>query len=51
MAGGEFSNIVNNPVWQTISCTPEKVDMIRLDFPRVTSGNRVRYDDVEVLYK
>lgn len=51
MAAGEFSNIVNNPVWQTVPCTPEKVDMVRLDFPRVTSGTRVRYEDVEVLYE
>lgn len=49
LAKGEFSNIVNNPIWQTVNCTPEKFGLIRLDCSRITSGKRIFYDDVEVL--
>lgn len=49
LAKGEFSNIVNNPIWQTVNCTPEKFGLIRLDCSRITSGQRIYYDDVEVL--
>ncbi len=49
IAKGEFSNIINNPIWQTISFSPGEYDMLRLDCRRITSGNRIRYSDVEVL--
>lgn len=49
LAKGEFSNIINNPIWQTIKCTPEKFGMIRLDCSRITSGNRIYYNDIEVI--
>ena len=49
LAKGEFSNIVNNPIWQTIQCEPSSYKLIRLDCSRITSGTRIYYDDVEVL--
>jgi len=50
LASGEFSNIVNNPIWQNISFDPVTYSMIRLDCSRITSGTRIFYDDVEVLF-
>ena len=49
LAKGEFSNIVNNPIWQTIQCEPSSYKLIRLECSRITSGTRIYYDDVEVL--
>lgn len=48
LAKGEFSNIQNNPIWQTIRCTPAKGNLLKLDCTRITSGNRITYDDFEV---
>jgi len=50
LAKGEFSNIINNPIWQTINCESATYSLIRLDCSRITSGSRIYYDDVEVLY-
>ena len=49
LASGEFSNIVNNPIWQTIKLTPTKVRMLKLDADRLASGNRMGYGDIEVV--
>ncbi|MCF0166822.1 MAG: alpha-L-fucosidase [Bacteroidales bacterium] len=49
IAQGEFSNIVNNPIWQTINCTPATGSLLRLDCSRITSGNRIFYSDIEVI--
>ena len=49
LAKGEFSNIVNNPIWQTIQCEPSHHKLLRLECSRITSGTRIYYDDVEVL--
>ena len=49
LASGEFSNIVNNPIWQTIKLTPTKVRMIRFEADRLASGERLGYGDIEVL--
>lgn len=50
IAKGEFSNIVNNPIWQNISFDPVKFSMIRLDCSRITYGTRIFYKDVEVVF-
>jgi len=50
IASGEFSNIVNNPIWQNISFPPATYSMIRLDCSRITSGTRIYYDDVELVF-
>jgi alpha-L-fucosidase len=49
LAKGEFSNIVNNPIWQTINCTPAAGSLLKLDCSRITSGNRIFYSDLEVV--
>ena len=49
LASGEFSNIVNNPIWQTIKLKPTKVRMLKLDADRLASGNRMGYGDIEVI--
>lgn len=49
LAEGEFSNIVNNPIWQTITFDPTYVGLLRLDCNRNTSGSKVLYEAVEVI--
>ena len=46
---GEFSNIVNNPIWQTVRCKPTRAKIIRVDGLRLAQGKRMGYSDVEVL--
>ena len=50
VASGEFSNIVNNPIWQTIKFdAPVKAKILRLDADRLAEGERMAYGDVEVI--
>ena len=49
LASGEFSNIVNNPIWQTINFTPVKAKILRLDADRLAEGNRMAFEDIEVV--
>lgn len=49
VARGEFSNIINNPIWQDIAFESGIFNMIRLDCSRISSGKRIAYDDVEVV--
>ena len=49
LASGEFSNIINNPIWQTIKFAPVKAKMLRLDADRLAEGDRMAFDDVEVV--
>ncbi len=48
LAKGEFSNIVNNPIWQKITFDTQEVKLLRLDVPRISSGETIFYDDLEV---
>ena len=48
LASGEFSNIVNNPIWQTIKFNPTKVRVLRFEADRLASGNRMGYGDIEI---
>ena len=48
LASGEFSNLVNNPIWQTIKFTPTKVRMLRFEADRLHSGTRMGYGDIEI---
>lgn len=50
LASGEFSNIVNNPIWQSINFEPAQGMILRLDADRMAEGNRVAYDDIELIY-
>ena len=46
---GEFSNIVNNPIWQTVRCKPTRARVIRVEALRLAQGSRMGYSDVEVI--
>ena len=46
---GEFSNIVNNPIWQTLRCKPTRAKVIRVEGLKLAQGERMAYGDVEVL--
>ena len=48
LASGEFSNIVNNPIWQTIKFTPTKIRMLRFEADCLHSGTRMGYGDIEI---
>ena len=49
LASGEFSNIVNNPIWQTIKFKAVKAKILRLDADRIAEGDRMAFDDFEVI--
>ena len=49
IASGEFSNVVNNPIWQTVSFPPVRARILRFDADRLASGNRMGYGDIEVV--
>ena len=49
VASGEFSNIVNNPIWQTIKFAPTKARILRLDAERLANGDRMAFGDIEVV--
>lgn len=52
LASGEFSNIVNNPIWQTIKFeNPVKAKILRLDADRLAEGKRMAFGDIEVITK
>ncbi len=49
LATGEFSNIVNNPIWQTIKFPATKARVLKFDADRLASGERMAFDDFEVV--
>ena len=49
LASGEFSNIVNNPIWQNLTFPATKVRMLKFDADRLADGKRMGYDDIEVV--
>ena len=49
VASGEFSNIVNNPIWQTIKFPPTKGKIIKFEATRLASGERMGYGDIEIV--
>ena len=49
LASGEFSNIVNNPIWQTIHFTPVKAKILRFEADRLAEGDRMSFEDIEVV--
>jgi alpha-L-fucosidase len=48
LASGGFSNIVNNPIWQTIKFPATKARIIKLDADRIAEGERMSYGDIEI---
>ena len=50
IASGEFSNIINNPIWQTIKfAAPVKAKILRLDADHMAEGDRMSFGDFEVI--
>ncbi len=48
LATGEFSNIVNNPIWQTIKFPEAKVRVLRFEADRLAEGKRMGYSDLDI---
>ena len=48
LASGEFSNIVNNPIWQTIKFPATKARIIKFDADRLAEGSRMGYGDIDI---
>ena len=48
LASGEFSNIVNNPIWQTIKFPAMKARIIKFDADRMAEGDHMGYGDIDV---
>lgn len=48
LATGEFSNIVNNPIWQTIKFPTAKVRVLRFEADRLAEGKRLGYSDLDI---
>lgn len=52
VASGEFSNIVNNPIWQTVMFAgPVDASVIRFEADRLSGGEHMAYSDFEILYE
>lgn len=49
LASGEFSNIVNNPIWQTIKFPATKARILKLDADHLSKGERMAFSDIEVV--
>lgn len=46
---GEFSNIVNNPIWQSVSIDPVNTSLLRIDAENLNGGQRAAYEDIDVI--
>ena len=46
---GEFSNIVNNPIWQSVSIDPVNTSLLRIDAENLNSGQTAAYEDIDVI--
>ncbi len=46
---GEFSNIVNNPIWQSVSIDPIESSLLRIDAESLNAGERAVYEDIEIM--
>ena len=49
LASGEFSNVVNNPIWQTIKFPATKARILKLDADHLSEGERMAFSDIEVV--
>ena len=49
LASGEFSNIVNNPIWQTINFEPTKAKVFKFEADKLSNGTRMGYSDIEII--
>lgn len=49
VASGEFSNIVNNPIWQTVRFPAAKARILKFETTRLASGERMAFSDFEII--
>ena len=49
LASGEFSNIINNPIWQTINFEPTKAKVFKFEADKLSNGTRMGYSDIEII--
>ena len=49
LASGEFSNVVNNPIWQTINFDPVNARILRFEADRLYEGEHMGFGDIEVV--
>ena len=49
LSEGEFSNIVNNPIWQSVSIAPINATLLRIDAESLNAGKRAEYEDIEII--
>ena len=49
VASGEFSNIVNNPIWQTVRFPAAKARILKFEATRLASGERMAFSDFEII--
>ena len=48
LASGEFSNIVNNPIWQTVNFPAIKARIIKFEANRLAEGEHMGYGDIDI---
>lgn len=48
-ANSLFSNIVNNPIWQSVSINPINSGLLRIDAKSMNAGERAVYEDIEII--
>ena len=49
VASGEFSNIVNNPIWQTVRFPAAKARILKFEATRLAIGERMAFSDFEII--
>lgn len=50
IAEGEFSNVVNNPIWQNVAIDPVETRMIRFQAEKLAAGTRMGFEDIDIIY-
>ena len=46
---GEFSNVVNNPIWQDLKFSPVKARSIRIVGTALNRGAQAKYEDIDII--
>lgn len=46
---GEFSNVVNNPIWQDLKFSPVKARSIRIVGTALNRGVQAKYEDIDII--
>lgn len=49
VAEGEFSNVVNNPIWQTVRFAPVKAATVSIEAKTLAEGDRLGFGDLDIV--